>query len=62
MSNRKGHRRPHSFRRMEHFIQHRLRSPGRSDRHSRRLEERSARRSVWELIEQWLDDAVEVIV
>lgn len=60
MSNRKAHRREHSFRRAESFTQHRLRRPGRSDRHERQIENRRARRSVWKLITQWLRDAAEL--
>jgi hypothetical protein len=58
MSNRKAHRREHSFRRSESFVQHRLRRPGRSDRHERRLEARRDRRGIWELIRCWLAEAV----
>ena len=55
MSNRKAHRRENSFRRAESFTQHRLRRPGRSDRHEREIETRRTRRSVWKLIRQWLE-------
>jgi hypothetical protein len=55
VSNRKAHRRDNSFRRAESFTQHRLRRPGRSDRHEREIEIRRARRSVWKLIQQWLE-------
>ena len=60
MSNRKAHRRDKSFHRAETFTQHRLRRPGRSDRHERQIENRRARRSVWKTIMQWLVDATEV--
>ena len=60
MSNRKAHRREHSFRRAEKFVQHRLRRPGRSDRIARQFEVRKARRGVWKIIRQWLTEAVEV--
>ena len=60
MSNRKAHRREHSFRRHESFIQHRLRRPGRSERTWRRFETRRDRRSVWRLILQQLAEAIGV--
>lgn len=60
MSNRKAHRRESSFRRVESFVQHRLRRPARSDRHDRQIETRRARRSVWRLLRQWLTETVEV--
>ena len=60
MSNRKAHRRDNSFRRAESFTQHRLRRPGRSDRHERRIEARRNRRSVWNLIRQWLGEISEM--
>jgi hypothetical protein len=56
MSNRKAHRRAHSFRRGESFVQHRLRRPERSDRQARRLDERRERRGAWTLIRQWLSE------
>lgn len=56
MSNRKAHRRENSFRRAESFTQHRLRRPGRSDRHERQIENRRTRRGIWKLITQWLLD------
>jgi hypothetical protein len=59
VSNRKAHRREYSFRRSERFTQHRLRRPGRSDRHERQIEERRTRRGVWKLIRQWLTEAIE---
>jgi hypothetical protein len=61
MSNRKAHRRENSFRRAEKFVQHRLRRPGRSDRHERQIAERRVRRSVWKIVAQWLSEASEAI-
>ena len=61
MSNRKAHRREKSFRRAERFTQHRLRRPGRSDRHERQIDERRERRSVWGLIHQWLGEISEAL-
>ena len=61
MSNRKAHRRPKSFRRAESFTQHRLRRPGRSDRHERQIAQRCDRRGVWKLLRQWLDEISAVI-
>lgn len=61
MSNRKAHRRDKSFRRAESFTQHRLRRPGRSDRHERQIEQRRDRRSVWKLLRQWFDEISAVI-
>lgn len=55
MSNRKAHRRDKSFRRAES-----LRRPLRSARHERQVENRSERRSVWRVIEQWLAEFAEV--
>ena len=60
MSNRKAHRREKSFRRAESFTQHRLRRPGRSDRHERQIGIRRVRRSIWKLIRQWLTETAEV--
>lgn len=60
MSNRKAHRREHSFRRAERFTQHRLRRPGRSDRHERQIENRRERRSVWKAVARWLIEFTEV--
>jgi hypothetical protein len=57
VSNRKAHRRENSFRRAESFIQHRLRRPGRSDRHERQIENRRTRRGIRKLIAQWFGDA-----
>jgi len=54
VSNRKAHRRVRSFRRAESFVQHRLRRPGRSDRQTRRLDERRDRRGIWAVIRRWL--------
>jgi hypothetical protein len=54
MSNRKAHRRDKSFRRSESFTQHRLRRPGRSDRHERQIELQRERRSIRKLIQRWL--------
>ena len=59
MSNRKTHRRENSFRRMERFVQHRLRRPARSDRYERQVDTRRERRSVWKLISQWLGETSE---
>ena len=59
MSNRKAHRRENSFRRMESFVQHRLRRPARSDRYERQVDVRRERRSVWKLISQWLGEISE---
>ena len=61
MSNRKAHRRESSFRRSEIFTQHRLRRPGRSDRHARQIETRRDRRGVWKLIRQWIGEISEVL-
>lgn len=60
MSNRKAHRRDKSFRRAESFTQHRLRRPGRSDRHERQIAVRRARRSVWKQILAWITEVAEV--
>jgi hypothetical protein len=60
VSNRKAHRREYSFRRAESFTQHRLRRPGRSDRHERQIEVRRDRRGVWRLIQQWISELVEI--
>ncbi|HSX23042.1 MAG TPA: hypothetical protein VLE97_09735 [Gaiellaceae bacterium] len=59
MSNRKAHRRENSFRRAEKFVQHRLRRPGRSDRHERQITTRRDRRGVWKLIVQWIGEISE---
>ena len=59
MSNRKAHRRDRSFRRAESFTQHRLRRPGRSDRHERQIAVRRERRSVWSTILAWLSEGAE---
>jgi hypothetical protein len=59
VSNRKAHRRDKSFHRAETFAQHRLRRPGRSDRHERQIANRRARRGIWKTIAQWLLDVAE---
>jgi hypothetical protein len=61
VSNRKAHRREYSFRRAESFTQHRLRRPGRSDRHERQIEARRDRRGVWKIIRQWFAEATEAL-
>ena len=53
MSNRKAHRREHSFHRYECYVQHRLRRPARSERRVRRIEAQHERRSIRKLIQQW---------
>jgi hypothetical protein len=60
VSNRKAHRRDRSFQRAESFVQHRLRRPGRSDRHERQIEVRRTRRGVWKLIRQWISELMEI--
>jgi len=59
MSNRKAHRRENSFRRMEKFVQHRLRRPNRSDRVCRQIETRRERRGVWKLLCDWIGEISE---
>lgn len=59
MSNRKAHRRENSFRRMEKFVQHRLRRPNRSDRVTRQIETRRERRGVWKLLCDWIGEISE---
>ena len=50
MSNRKAHRTEYGFRRSEKF-ERRAES---FDRHARQIEHRQTRRSVWQVIAQWL--------
>ena len=57
MSNRKAHRREHSFRRSEKF-ERRMET---LDGHARQIEHRQTRRSAWQVIMQWLTEPSEVL-
>ena len=57
MSNRKAHRREHSFRRSERF-ERRAES---FDRHARQIEHRQTRRSAWQVIVRWLRETAEAL-